>query len=74
MTVEVVLKQYLAEVVPAKRETSQLADVKRSKILIMHLGEYSLAALNQELIAKFRDMRLAARIDRSVAKAAAERK
>ena len=59
MTVEVALKRYLAEVVPTKRATSQLADVKRSRILIKHLGKYSLAALNQELIAKFRDMRLA---------------
>ena len=58
MTVEVALKRYLAEVVPTKRATSQLADVKRSRILIKHLGKYSLAALNQELIAKFRDMRL----------------
>ena len=33
--------------------------MKRSRILIKHLGKYSLAALNQELIAKFRDMRLA---------------
>ncbi len=59
MTVEVALKRYLAEVVPTKRATSQLADVKRSRILIRHLGKYSLAALNQELTAKFRDMRLA---------------
>ncbi|HVG28003.1 MAG TPA: tyrosine-type recombinase/integrase, partial [Acidobacteriaceae bacterium] len=59
MTVEVALKRYLAEVVPSKRATSQLADVKRSRILIKHLGKYSLAALNQELIARFRDMRLA---------------
>lgn len=59
MTVEVALKRYLAEVVPTKRATSQLADVKRSRILIKHLGKYSLAALTPELIAKFRDMRLA---------------
>lgn len=65
MTVEVALKRYLAEVVPTKRATSQLADVKRSRILIKHLGKYSLAALNQELIAKFRDMRLAGEDRRS---------
>lgn len=59
MTVEVALKRYLAEVVPTKRSTSQPGDVKRSRILIKHLGKYSLAALNQELIAKFRDLRLA---------------
>ncbi len=59
MTVEVALKRYLAEVVPTKRATSQLADVKRARILVKHLGKYSLAALTPELIAKFRDMRLA---------------
>ncbi len=59
MTVELALKRYLAEVVPTKCVTSQLADVKRSRIFIKHFGKYSLAALNPELIAKFRDMRLA---------------
>ncbi len=59
MTVEVALKRYLAEVVPTKRARSQLADVKRSRILIKHLSKYSLAALNQGLIAKIRDMRVA---------------
>ncbi len=59
MTVEVALKRYLAEVVPTKRGSSQVADIKRSAILNKHLGKYSLAALNPEIIAKFRDMRLA---------------
>ncbi len=59
MTVEVALKRYLAEVVPTKRATSQLADVKRARILIKYLGKYSLAALTPELIARFRDIRLA---------------
>ncbi len=57
LTIEIALKRYLADVVPTKRPTSQLADVKRSRILIKHLGRYSLAALSPELIAKFRDMR-----------------
>ncbi len=34
MTVQGVLKRYLAEVVSTKRATSQLADVKRPRILI----------------------------------------
>ncbi len=59
MTVEAALARYLADVVPTKRATSQLADVKRTRILIKHLGKYSLAALTPELIAKFRDARLA---------------
>jgi integrase len=59
MTVEVALKRYLVEVVPTKRLTSQVADVNRAKILIEHLGKYSLAALTPEIISKFRDLRLA---------------
>lgn len=42
-----------------KRSSSQIADVKRSTILIKHLGKYSLTALTPEIIAKFRDIRLA---------------
>jgi len=58
MTVEAALKRYLAEVTPTKRPGSQISDQKRSKILIRHLGKYSLAALTPEVIANFRDMRL----------------
>jgi len=59
MTIQVALERYLKEVVPTKRSSSQIADVKRSRILIEHLGKYSLAALTPEIVAKFRDMRLA---------------
>ncbi len=59
MTVEDALKRYLAEVTPTKRPTSQNSDNKRSKILVEHLGKYSLAALTPEIIAKFREARLA---------------
>lgn len=59
MTVEDALKRYLAEVTPTKRPTSQNSDNKRSKILVTHLGKYSLAALTPEIIAKFREARLA---------------
>jgi hypothetical protein len=59
MTIQVALERYLKEVVPTKRASSQIADVKRSRILIEHLGKYSLAALTPEIVAKFRDMRLA---------------
>lgn len=55
MTVEVALKRYLAEVVPTKRGHLPTCACKARK----HLGKYSLAALTPELIAKFRDMRLA---------------
>jgi integrase len=59
MTVAVAVERYLAEVVPTKRPTSQVADRKRARVLTKHLGKYSLAALTPEVIAKFRDARLA---------------
>jgi len=59
MTVEIALKRYLDEIVPTKRSTSQIADIKRATILTRHLGKYSLAAVTPEIVAKFRDMRLA---------------
>ena len=59
MTIQVALERYVKEVVPTKRASSQVADVKRSRILIEHLGKYSLAALTPEVVAKFRDSRLA---------------
>jgi integrase len=59
MTLEIAMKRYLADVVPTKRPTSQVTDKKRSKSLVTHLGKYSLASLTPEIIANFRDMRLA---------------
>ena len=50
---------FLADVVPTKRPTTQAADLRRSKIIVKHLGRYSLASLTPEIIAQFRDMRLA---------------
>ena len=59
MTVSSAIGRYLTEVVPTKRPTSQAADKRRARVLIKHLGKYSLAALTPEVIAKFRDSRLA---------------
>jgi integrase len=59
MTVKVAMERYLSDVVPTKRPSSQATDRRRSKILVEHLGKYSLAALTPEVIAKFRDSRLA---------------
>jgi hypothetical protein len=36
-----------------------VADLKRARVLTKHLGKYSLAALTPEIVAKFRDIRLA---------------
>lgn len=59
MTVEEALKRYLAEVTPTKRPMTQLSERRHSKPLIQHLGKYSLAALTTEIVAQYRDMRLA---------------
>ena len=59
MTVKDAVERYLSEVVPTKRPTSQIADRKRSRVLIQNLGKYSLTALTPEVIAQFRDSRLA---------------
>lgn len=59
MTVSAALNRYLAEVSPSKRPSSAASDIRRSKSLIHSLGKYSLAALTPEIIAKYRDERLA---------------
>lgn len=59
MTIAMALDRYLKEVVPTKRPTTQSSDKRRAKVLIKYLGKYSLAALTPEVIAKFRDQRLA---------------
>lgn len=58
-TVEAALKRYLTEVTPSKRPQSQLGEQRRARPLIKHLGKYSLAALTPEVVAQYRDMRLA---------------
>ncbi len=59
MTVAAAMKRYLTDILPTKRPTSQATDRRRSKIIVKHLGRYSMASLTPEVIAQFRDMRLA---------------
>jgi integrase len=59
MTLADALKRYLNEVTPTKRPSSQEPEHRRAAILSKHLGKYSLAALSPEIVAKFRDLRLA---------------
>jgi integrase len=59
MTVESAVDRYVKEVTPTKRPSSQEGEQRRAEILKRHLGKYSLAALTPEIIAKFRDERLA---------------
>jgi integrase len=59
MTFAVAMKRYLAEVTPTKRPLTQYAEIKRSGSLVEFFGKYSLAAVTTELIAEYRDFRLA---------------
>lgn len=59
MTVSAALDRYIKEVIPTKKESSQRRDIGRAEFLKSKLGRYSLAALNTEIIADFRDERLA---------------
>lgn len=53
------MQRYLQEVTPSKKETSQRSDRLKSKMLLESFGDYSLAAISAELVAKYRDKRLA---------------
>jgi integrase len=59
MTFELALKRYLTEITPTKRPLTQNAERKRSAPLLAYFGKYSLAAISAELIAGYRDTRLA---------------
>lgn len=63
MTLSAALDRYLKEVSQAKRPTTLAREKKRVDILRASLGDYSLAALTPEVIAKFRDDRLAGDAD-----------
>lgn len=65
MTVEAALNRYLKEVTPTKRASTQTGEHKKAQVLIRHLGKYSLAALNAEIVAQFRDVRLTGDADES---------
>ena len=54
------LDRYLSEVSPTKRPSTAASEKVKARALKRYLGEYSLAALTPETIAKFRDKRLRA--------------
>lgn len=58
-TIEAALRRYVAEVTPSKRPLTQISEVRRAEILIKRLGRYSLAALTPDIVARYRDERLA---------------
>ena len=65
MTVEEALTCYLKEVTPTKRASTQAGEHKKAHVIIRHLGKYSLAALKAEIVAQFRDTRLAGDPDKN---------
>ncbi|MBA3593363.1 MAG: site-specific integrase [Polaromonas sp.] len=59
LTLEMAMKRYLAEITPNKRPLTQRGELRCSLPVIKFFGKYSLAAISPELVAKYRDMRLA---------------
>ena len=59
MTLSTALDRYTKEVTPTKKADTQRREIGRAKLLKEHLGQYSLAALNSDIISNFRDDRLA---------------
>lgn len=59
MTFEGAMRRYLREVTPTKRPSTQEAEKRRAEPLIVFFGKYSLAAVTSELVAQYRDKRLA---------------
>lgn len=64
MTLDKALGRYLADVTPTKKPSTRKAETTKAKQLIEHLGKYSLAALSAEIIADYRDKRLASTSNR----------
>lgn len=58
MTFGVALDRYLAEVTPTKKESTQRAERLKAVSLRLFFGRYSLAAVNSDLVARYRDYRL----------------
>lgn len=57
-TVANAVDRYLREVTTTKAKTTQQAEVRRAAIVKKELGKYSMAAVTQDVVIKFRDERL----------------
>jgi len=60
-TLKSAMSRYLAEVSPTKSAGTQRRETVRAKPLLESLGDYALVAIVPELVAKYRDERLASR-------------
>ena len=58
-TIEAALDRYLAEVTPTKRPSTQVSEKIRAAEVKQRLGRYTLAALSPDIVAAFRDDRMA---------------
>jgi len=59
LTLSQALDRYLKEVTPTKRASTQATDPRKAVPLRAALGEYSLAAITPDIVADYRDARLA---------------
>ena len=59
MTVATALLRYEQEVVPTKKQSTQQREGTRIREVTAFFGKYSMAAVTPDLVAQFRDMRLA---------------
>jgi len=53
------LKRYMAEVSPTKKPATHRTEIERAKPLMAFFGQYALAAITPDLVARYRDIRLA---------------
>jgi integrase len=60
LTVKEALQRYLKEVTPTKKPTTQRSEKITAEHLAGFLGKYSMAALSSDLVASYRDHRIAA--------------
>ena len=58
MSISDAFDRYNREVVPTKKNTTQIREAGRLKLLRKHFGKYSLASVTPDLVAQYRDMRL----------------
>lgn len=59
MTVAAALDRYLSDVSPTKKNSTQQREISRARPLQKFFGDYSLLAVTAELVARYRDLRLA---------------
>jgi len=62
-SVATALNRYVNEVTPTKRPATRVGELRRAEVLKSFFGDYSLAAVTPDLVAQYRDQRLAGDMD-----------